>query len=89
MSIQKTLITPIQQALCDFEIPAWLFYGFHDIDPIAAQILRFQPHSFATRRWFYLIPARGEPKKLVHQIESTILEVKRTSTSSGNSCSPA
>lgn len=74
MSIQKTLITPIQQALRDFEIPAWLFYGFHDVDPIATQILRFQPQSFATRRWFYLIPAQGKPKKLVHQIESTILD---------------
>lgn len=74
MSIQKTLITPIQQALHDSKIPAWLFYGFHNVDPIATQILRFQPKLFATRRWFYLIPARGEPKKLVHQLESTILD---------------
>ena len=74
MSIQKTLITPIQQALHDSKIPAWLFYGFHNVDPIATQILRFQPKLFATRRWFYLIPARGEPKKLFHHLESKILD---------------
>ena len=67
------LIGKIQQALRDFDLPAWLFYGFQDLDPIATRILQFEPHLLATRRWFYLIPAVGEPRKLVHRIESSIL----------------
>jgi Xaa-Pro aminopeptidase len=68
------LIGKIQEALGDFGLPAWLFYGFHDLDPIATRILRFEPHQLATRRWFYLVPAEGEPRKLVHRIESSILD---------------
>ena len=26
-----------------------------------------------TRRWFYFVPAKGEPKKLVHKIEADSL----------------
>ena len=68
------LIGRIQQALGDFDLPAWLFYGFQDLDPIATRILRFEPNLLATRRWLYLIPAKGEPSKLVHRIESSILD---------------
>ncbi len=68
------LIGRIQQALRDFDLPAWLFYGFQDLDPIATRILHFEPHLLATRRWFYLIPEEGEPSKLVHRIESSILD---------------
>jgi Xaa-Pro aminopeptidase len=68
------LIGKIQEALGDFDLPAWLFYGFQDLDPIATRILQFEPHLLATRRWFYLIPAQGEPSKLVHRIESSILD---------------
>ena len=68
------LIGKIQEALRDFDLPAWLFYGFQDLDPIATRILQFEPHLLATRRWFYLIPAEGEPSKLVHRIESSILD---------------
>ena len=59
------LIGKIQEALGDFDLPAWLFYGFQDLDPIATRILQFEPHLLATRRWFYLVPAQGKPSKLV------------------------
>lgn len=68
------LVNNIQKALREFDVPAWLFYGFHNIDPIAHRILSFETQKFATRRWFYLVPAHGEPEKLVHRIESTILD---------------
>ncbi len=68
------LIGRIQQALRDFDLPAWLFYGFQDLDPIATRILHIEPHLLATRRWFYLIPEEGEPSKLVHRIEPSILD---------------
>lgn len=68
------LISRIQESLRRAGLQAWLFYGFHELDPIAIRILRF-PHSYhATRRWFYLVPAQGVPRKLVHRIESGMLD---------------
>jgi Xaa-Pro aminopeptidase len=32
------------------------------------------PNKFTSRRWFYLIPAKGEPRKLVSRIEPTKLD---------------
>jgi Xaa-Pro aminopeptidase len=59
----------IQSALRDAGIDGWLFYDFHDRDAIAARILKMDSNRFASRRWFYFIPAEGEPQKLVHRIE--------------------
>jgi Xaa-Pro aminopeptidase len=58
----------IQQALREQSIDAWLFYDHHRRDPIAYSILAL-PQLHATRRWFYLIPAHGEPVKLTHRVE--------------------
>jgi Xaa-Pro aminopeptidase len=74
MDSSQQLIGTIQETLRELSIPAWLLYGFHDRDPIALRILRFEADQLATRRWFYLIPAAGEPKKLVHRIETTMLD---------------
>lgn len=63
----------IQRELRASKMDGWLFYDFHQRDPIAYRILDLNP-AMATRRWFYLIPARGEPRKLVHRIESAILD---------------
>lgn len=52
----------------------WLFYNFRDLDPCANFILQMSPAAVRTRRWFYLIPARGTPVKLVHRIESGALD---------------
>lgn len=53
---------------------AWLFYNFHNIDPSANAILDIPPQAILTRRWFYLVPAQGEPSKLVHKIEKGALD---------------
>ena len=53
---------------------AWLFYGFHDFDPLAKRLLQFPAEQHATRRWFYLVPTQGQPRKLVHTIESSVLD---------------
>ncbi len=63
----------IQQALRERNIDAWLFYDHHHRDPIAYRVLGL-PDMMATRRWYYLIPAKGEPSKLVHKIESGHLD---------------
>jgi Xaa-Pro dipeptidase len=62
-------LSAIQAALRERNIDAWLFYDHHHRDPIAYRVLGLPPGQMVTRRWFYLIPADGEPLKLVHKIE--------------------
>jgi Xaa-Pro aminopeptidase len=65
----------IQAALRDQRLDGWLFYDHHHRDPIAYRILGLDEHSFVSRRWFYFIPATGEPRKLVHRIEAGKLDI--------------
>ena len=62
-------LSAIQSALRDAQLDGWLFYDFHNRDAIAARLLKMDTSRFASRRWFYYLPARGEPRKLVHKIE--------------------
>ena len=64
----------IQAALRDASLDGWLFYDHHHRDPIAAAILGLDPKAHITRRWYYFIPATGEPRKLVHRIEQGRLD---------------
>ena len=64
----------IQGALRDAGVDGWLFYDHHHRDPIGDRILGIDPHAHVTRRWYYFIPATGEPKKLVHRIEQFRLD---------------
>jgi len=65
-------ITAIQKELRASKIDGWLFYDFRGRDPIAHRILAL-PEGLRTRRWFYFVPAKGTPKKLVHKIEAQAL----------------
>ena len=67
-------LSEIQAALRDGGHEAWLFYDHHHRDPIAYRVLGLPPDRLTTRRWFYVIPAKGEPRKLVHRIESHHLD---------------
>ncbi len=60
----------IQQALRDQNLDGWLFYDHHHRDPIAYRILGLSETLYVSRRWYYLIPAEGVPRKLTHRIES-------------------
>jgi Xaa-Pro dipeptidase len=64
----------IQSALREQGLDGWLFYDHHNRDPLGLRILGLPPDGHVTRRWFYLIPASGEPCKLVHRIESGRLD---------------
>jgi len=64
----------IQAALRSASLDGWLFYDHHHRDPIAASILGLDPKAHITRRWYYFIPAAGEPRKLVHRIEQSRLD---------------
>src|SRR5271165_5447425 len=67
-------LSAIQQALRERNIDAWLFYDHHHRDPISYRVLGLPAGLMVTRRWYYLIPAKGEPVKLVHKIESGHLD---------------
>jgi Xaa-Pro dipeptidase len=67
-------ILEIQAALRDAKVDGWLFYDHHYRDPIGYRILGLGDDLHVTRRWFYFVPAVGEPKKLVHRIESGRLD---------------
>ncbi|MBI1739591.1 MAG: aminopeptidase P family protein [Acidobacteriales bacterium] len=67
-------LSAIQKALRERSIDAWLFYDHHHRDPIAYRVLGLPDGLMVTRRWFYLIPAKGEPTKLVHKIEAGHLD---------------
>jgi len=58
----------IQSTLRENGLDGWLFYDHHRRDPIAYRVLKINP-PMCTRRWFYLIPAEGNPSKLVHRVE--------------------
>ena len=64
----------IQAALREQEIDAWLFYDHHRRDPIAYNVLGLPPELHVSRRWYYLIPAQGEPAKLNHRVEPRHLQ---------------
>ena len=68
-------VPSIQRALAADRLDGWLLYDFHGSNPIAQQLtgLAGGPHM-TTRRWYYLIPATGEPRALVHAIEQHNLD---------------
>ena len=67
-------IKAIQTELRASKIDGWLFYDHHHRDPIAEHVLGLDADGLSTRRWFYFIPSRGEPRKLVHRIEQGALD---------------
>jgi Xaa-Pro dipeptidase len=65
-------IQGIQTDLRAAKLDGWLFYDFRGRDPIAQRVLQL-PDGMRTRRWFYFVPAKGAPRKLVHKIEAESL----------------
>ncbi|MGA2167756.1 MAG: M24 family metallopeptidase [Terracidiphilus sp.] len=64
----------IQAAIREAGFDGWLFYDHHHRDPIAGRILGLDEKAHITRRWYYFVPAVGEPRKLVHRIEQGRLD---------------
>src|SRR5579859_3066355 len=64
----------IQAALREEGLDGWLFFDHHQRDPLAYRVLQFTPGSMVTRRWYYFVPASGEPRGLAHKIESETLK---------------
>jgi len=64
----------IQQELHAGGLDGWLLYDLHHRDLMAVRILGLDESRHASRRWFYWIPAEGEPVKLAHRVEPTQLD---------------
>jgi Xaa-Pro dipeptidase len=64
-------VAAVQDALKAEGLDGWLLYDFQGSNPIAARMAGLGRHGghLATRRWFYLVPAAGQPRGLVHAIE--------------------
>ena len=70
-------IAAVQRSLNAEGLDGWLLYDFHGSNPIAARLLGTASGAkMTTRRWFYLVPAVGEPRGLVHAIERQTLDAQ-------------
>lgn len=63
----------IQDAIGAEGLDGWLLYDFRDNNPLACRVLGLGPEAHLTRRLFCFVPAEGEPLKLVHRIEDSVL----------------
>ena len=64
----------IQSALRELGYDAWLLYDFRGSNPLARRVLGLDEKAINSRRFFYLIPANGAPRKLLHRIETFVLD---------------
>ncbi len=67
-------VPQIQHALREARLDGWLLYDFRGSDPLALRVLKLDREAVGSRRWYYFIPANGEPTKLVHRIEPAKLD---------------
>lgn len=69
-----TELGEIARALSAARLDGWLFYDFRGSDPLAYRILGLDDREIFTRRWFYFIPAMGEPVAMVSAVEPNRLD---------------
>jgi Xaa-Pro dipeptidase len=67
-------LAAIQAELIGAKIDGWLFYDFRSSNVLARRILNIRDEAVTTRRYYYCVPARGQPQKLVHRIEAGTLD---------------
>jgi Xaa-Pro aminopeptidase len=64
----------VQGGLRQFGLDGWLFYDFRGSNLLARRVLGLDQKPPGTRRFFYFVPAKGSPQKLVHRIEPAALD---------------
>ena len=67
-------LAAVQAALRQDGLDGWLLFDFHGSNPIARSVAGIDGRHMTTRRWYYLVPAAGDPRKLVHAIEPETLD---------------
>jgi Xaa-Pro aminopeptidase len=63
-----------QKLLNEYGLDGWLLFDFRRSNMLATRVLDIPADRHYSRRWYYYIPARGAPRKLVHRIESGALD---------------
>jgi Xaa-Pro dipeptidase len=66
-------LAAVQSALRSQQLDGWLLYDFRGINYLAQRVVGLTEKKLS-RRWFYFIPAVGDPKKLAHAIEPASLD---------------
>jgi Xaa-Pro dipeptidase len=64
----------IQNVLQQLGFDGWLLYDFRGLNILAKRVVGLGDGVMLSRRWFYFIPTKGEPQKLVHRIEPRALD---------------
>src|SRR6202158_3407638 len=67
-------LSAVQAALHTLGFDGWLLYDFRGLNVLARRIIGLGNEAMLTRRWFYFVPAAGQPRKLVHFIEPHSLD---------------
>ena len=67
-------LAAVQNAISSFGFDGWLLYDFRGLNMLARRIIGLSDDLMLSRRWFYFVPAKGEPRKLVHKIEPHSLD---------------
>ncbi len=67
-------LSAVQAAIAEFDSDGWLLADFRGSNVLARRIVDLEGQVPTSRRWFYFVPRRGEPGKLVHRIESGVLD---------------
>jgi hypothetical protein len=64
----------IQRAIQSECLDGWLFCNFCHRDTLSDETLRISPELTNSRIWICVVPAQGKPVKIVHNVESGILD---------------
>jgi Xaa-Pro aminopeptidase len=67
-------LAAVQAAVQALGVDGWLLYDFRGLNVLARRVLDIPSDAILSRRWFYFVPAKGEPRKLVHRIEPGALD---------------
>src|SRR5438270_633136 len=67
-------LASVQSALRQLGFDGWLLYDFRGLNVLARRVVGLSSDAMLSRRWFYFVPAEGEPRKLVHRIEPHALD---------------
>ena len=67
-------LSAVQAAIASLGFDGWLLYDFRGLNVLARRVIGLDEEAMLSRRWFYFVPARGEPRKLVHRIEPHALD---------------
>lgn len=65
-------IQKIQSQLDALNLDGWLLYDFRRSNDLACRFLNIPPERILSRRFFYWIPRRGIPVKIVNMIEDPL-----------------